>query len=113
MSSSLEVQPVPKKGTLSCSSDLFSGLLWVSVSGTHMRLVLVWVFCKVLGGLPGNSCSDSNQAMGHAVGLTVPLEMQRNPRCVDSVCSAQMYHGEICTAQRNPACLRLGTWRPV
>lgn len=61
MSSSLEVQPVPKKGTLSCSSDLFSGLLWVSVSGTHMRLVLVWVFCKVLGGLPGNSCSGDMQ----------------------------------------------------
>lgn len=30
------------------------------------------------------------QAMGHSVGVTVSLEMQRNPRCVDSMCSAQM-----------------------
>lgn len=28
---------MPKKNVLSCSSDLFSGLLWVSVSGTCVR----------------------------------------------------------------------------
>lgn len=44
----------------------------------------MWRLCEAFGGLPGDSCSDSNQAMGHSVGVTVPLEMQRNPRCVFS-----------------------------
>lgn len=69
---------------------------------------LVWMLCEAFGWLPGNSCSSSNQAAGHSVGVTVPpeLQMHRNPRCFDSVCSDQMYHvcatAVICTWVVNP-----------
>lgn len=120
MTNSNKVQLLPKKGLVCYFSDLFSGILWACVSDSCVRLVLVWVLCKAFGLLPGNSCSDSNQAMGHSVRVIVPLELQmhKNPRCFDSMCcSDQMYHvcaiGVICTWLINPACMRQRTLRPI
>lgn len=119
MASSHEVHLLPEKVFLSCCSDLLSGVLWDCVSGSCVRLVLVWVLCEPFGWLPGNSCSGSNQAMGHSVGVRAPLELQmhRNPRCFDSIRPDQMYRvcaiGGICTWLINPAYMRWRTLRPI